>query len=75
MTDAASTSLELELELTGQETDEELETAIRAYLADILGVFGRQAAENAWGRAQDGSVPTEGKTEFVKVMQQEFGVK
>ena len=72
MTDAGSTSLQLELELTGQETDEELETAIRANLPQILGVFGRDAAESAWGRAQDGSVPTDGKAEFVQVMQQDY---
>src|SRR3954464_4529064 len=72
MTDAGSTSLELELELTGQETDEELETAVRENLPQILGWFGRTAAESAWGRAQDGSVPTDAKAEFVKVMQQDY---
>jgi hypothetical protein len=74
MNDAGSTSpsLELELELTGQETDEELETAIRAKLAEILGVFGRTAAENAWGQAPSGSEPTAGKAEFVGVMQQDY---
>ena len=72
MTDPGSTSLELELELTGLETDEELETAIREKLAEILGIFGRTAAERAWGRAQDSSVPTDGKAEFVRVMQQDY---
>jgi len=72
MTDPGSTSLELELELTGHETDEELETAIRAKLGEILGVFGRTAAESAWGRGEANSVPAEGKSEFVKVMQQDY---
>jgi hypothetical protein len=72
MTDPGSTSLELELELTGLETDEELETAIREKLAEILGILGRTAAERAWGRAQDSSVPTDGRAEFVRVMQQDY---
>jgi hypothetical protein len=72
MTDPSTTSLELEMELTGHETDEELESAIRAKLADIFGVLGRSAAEFAWDQGQGAGESTDGKAEFVSVMQQDY---
>ena len=72
MTDSGTTSLDLELDLSGHETDEELETAVRANLPQILEVFGRSLAESAWGKAQDGTIPSDGKAEFVRLMQQDY---
>ena len=43
MTDAGD-SIELELELSGQETDQELEVALRENLPQILAAFGKTVA-------------------------------